>query len=94
MHNFGLGCICNDGCRFDNYVHLDSGNMNQLGRGRSKNYTEVSLRLIFRGITALGGASHWAWILESNEIKKKIIYFAQSNKENKVLYNCNISRIR
>ena len=45
--------------------------MNQLGRGWSKNHTGVSLRLIFRGITALGGASHWAWILESNEIKEE-----------------------
>jgi hypothetical protein len=36
MQNFGLGCISNDGCRFDNYVHLVYGNMNQLGRGWSK----------------------------------------------------------
>ena len=68
MQIFGLGCLCNDGHRLDNLVHLDSGNMNQLGRGWSKNHTGVSLRLIARGMIRLGGAAHWAWILESNEL--------------------------
>jgi hypothetical protein len=69
----GLGCFCNDGCRFENLVHLDSGIMNKLGRGWSNNQTKVSLYLIFRGITALCGVSHWARILESNELKEEDI---------------------
>jgi hypothetical protein len=63
-----LGACCIDSSEYDNQVLLDTGNMNKLGRGWKNNHTKVSLYIIFRGISGLCGASHWAWILESNEL--------------------------
>jgi hypothetical protein len=58
---------CIDSSEYENEVQLDYKQMNTLGRGWRNNHTKVNLYLIFRGITALCGASNWAWILESNE---------------------------
>ena len=54
-----LGCFCNDGCRIDMEINLDSQRMRDLfGRAWERNKTKVSIQLIFRGITKLGGIAH------------------------------------
>jgi hypothetical protein len=66
MRSLGKGSCCGDSGDYDKEIYLDSEKMKKLGDGWQNNATKVSLYLIFRGITNLCGASHWAWILESN----------------------------
>ncbi len=63
MRLSNLGARCIDSSEYENEVRLDYESMNKFGRGWRNNHTKVNLYLIFRGITALCGASHWAWIL-------------------------------
>ena len=89
MESFKLGSIINNGksCNIRT-VKLDDDDAdlkNLFSYSWQNDKTKVRLELIFRGISDAGGAAHWAWILESYELKDNFFCSIEYGREGIVI---------